>query len=130
MKLVAFGSGNVGATPAAMQFGCLANGAVQGISRGTATAAIVANQAFRWQAKVILLVRTAGSSGTALANGSWVGEQTANDNVPGTAADWGMACSFGASTTFTLNTTAAVTLGLEVATVSIDCLGAYLKRAA
>lgn len=134
-ELVAFGNGTFANPAGIITFAASLNSVAIGIANGPAAAAFSAGAALRWTATARFVVRSTGTGGTLVAMCDGTITMTANNIIPGTAADNSVPFSAGPAATTAVNTTISNTFDIRVDTSggtggTLTAIGAYLKRVA
>lgn len=130
-EFYAFGNGQWGSTQEVLTLGMSVNGSIVGNAQGPAAAAFAVSALFRWNCTGRIVFRSAGSSGELLATLEGIITMTANNIIPGTAADNSVPIACGNSATTAIDTTSAITVELVASTSgteTITAVASYMKR--
>ena len=134
-RLSAFGNGTWGSTAQTLQFAaCLAGSAVGSNPPTIGSSAFSTSTAFRWDAQILLICATSGSTGTwyARINGSLSAYNTTL--LPNTGSQCTLAFSYSNTTAVTQDTTVANTLSVRAAwgsttgSPTLTCHGTTFER--
>lgn len=133
-RIKAFGSGTWGSTQQALSFACALAGTDIGTTPAIASTALSASAAFDWEAEVVLICATPGSSGTWVASVRGVITQSANAILPATAADNTIPFAGCTHSAVTQDTTVSDTLSIQAKWASatgaptLTCLGTLFEK--